>query len=285
MACQPALSQTLPSCRSLASDADGDGYGWENDSSCIITSTSLEKPTFTNLATGNPVELIRARWNPSDFDSLGGGTTVACGVRQFDGASYRAVSTTGYRFDPLSGTAPYHGNAIVFSPQQLTRTWTLDNGIYFGPTALSTSPWLEIIDLGPRTANAVRVWLTDNQYTLCRSVNPNRRFVPTGSANDDNVTGESNCDYSNASIYDGWGWDPVAGISCEPIDAGPTDNCDYSDAGMFDGWGWDATTGQSCEPIGTPSDTSEDPNCDYTNAAANQYWGWNPVTGMSCPPL
>lgn len=288
LAYQPVLSQTLPSCRSLASDVDGDGYGWENDSSCVITSTSLAKPTFTNLETGKPVDLIRARWNPSDFGY------VVCEVRQFDGTSYRIPTprtsglSIGYDFEPLPGTAPYNGNVIVFGTPNVTRTWTLDNGIYYGPSDLSTSPWLEIIDIdrsaygATTTANAVRVWLTDTQYTECFTPNPYARFAPTGSATDD---GEGNCDYSNASIYDGWGWNPVAGTSCEPVNAGPTDNCDYSNAGMFDGWGWDATTGQSCKPVGAPYDISEDPNCDYTNAPINQDWGWNPITGRSCPPL
>ena len=292
LAYQPVLSQTLPSCRALASDADGDGYGWENDNSCVITATSLAKPTFTNLETGNPVDLIRARWNPSDFvfSDDGDGVTVACTVRQFDGTSYRTPRTSGssigYRFEPLSSTTPYNGNAIVFGSPHVTRTWTLDNGIYYGPSDLSTSPWLEIIDIdhsaygGTATANAVRVWFTDNQYTECLTPNPFAGIAPTGSS-----AGEVNCDYSNASIYDGWGWDPVAGTSCEPIDAGPTDNCDYSNAGMFDGWGWNATTGQSCKPVGAPYDISEDPNCDYTNAPVNQGWGWNPITGRSCPPL
>ena len=55
-----------------------------------------------------------------------------------------------------------------------------------------------------------------------------------------------NCDYSNASIFQDWGWDPVASESCPPIESL---GCDYSQADIHDGWGWNAGTGMSCEPL------------------------------------
>jgi len=291
LACQPVLSQTLPSCRSLASDADGDGYGWENDNSCIVTSTSLASPTFTNLETGNPVDLIRASWNPSDFVNTTDG--VFCRRYEFDGARYRSIRTGYiplYVFQPLSQMPPHHGNVVV--TEGPTQTWTLENGIYFGPSDLAISPWVEIVYRQTPQGDRVRIWLTDETFSLCGTPNPYARLAPTGSPiqnNADTVSQTSsdsnNCDYSNATIYDGWGWDPVAGTSCEPIDASPTDNCDYSNAGVFDGWGWDATTGQSCEPILPTNDVTLDQDCDYTNGPANEGWGWNPVTRTSCSPL
>lgn len=50
----------------------------------------------------------------------------------------------------------------------------------------------------------------------------------------------SDCDYSNASIHGGWGWDPIALESCPPPGAQPG-ACLDSDG---DGWGWDGV--QSC---------------------------------------
>jgi hypothetical protein len=86
------------------------------------------------------------------------------------------------------------------------------------------------------------------------------------------------CDYSNADISNGWGWNAVTRQSCEPLTDIPTavDNCDYSNAAQFDGWGWDPVAGQSCAP---------QDNCDYSNAAISGGWGWNPVAAESCPPL
>jgi len=50
----------------------------------------------------------------------------------------------------------------------------------------------------------------------------------------------SDCDYSNALIHGGWGWDPVALESCPPRGVQPG-ACVDSDG---DGWGWDGV--QSC---------------------------------------
>lgn len=291
LACEPLIAQSLPSCRSIASDADGDGYGWENGNSCIVTNTTLVAPTFTNLETGNPVNLIRARWNQSDFVDF----DIACKRFQFDGATYKATDAeTLYIFQPLSQTAPNNGNVEI--NQLFTQTWTLDNGIYYGPSDLAISPWVEIIDHQTgvisggaiNTDNAVRVWLTNNTFARCRTTPYFGLFVPTGvpaqNATDTTLTSSvDNCDYSNAAIYDGWGWDAVSGTSCPPLDTS-ANNCDYSNAAMHNGWGWDAITGQSCAPVAS-TNTDTDQNCDYTNSLANNGWGWNPVTLLSCPPL
>ena len=104
---------------------------------------------------------------------------------------------------------------------------------------------------------------------------------------------DSSCDYSNAEAYDGWGWNPVTGESCPPLDSTeePGDNdmavtnadgCDYSEAAVYNGWGWNAELGQSCAPL---TETEVADNCDYSNASVSNGWGWNRVTLSSCPPL
>jgi len=73
---------------------------------------------------------------------------------------------------------------------------------------------------------------------------------------------------------DGWGWDGVK--SCLVM---PPDKCDYRDAAVNGGWGWNPATMQSCKPV---NDGNE---CIYSAADQNLGWGWNPVTQQSCPPV
>ena len=50
-------------CSSVAADPDGDGFGWENNQSCLVTTDSDSAPQFINRETGQPVALVRAIWN------------------------------------------------------------------------------------------------------------------------------------------------------------------------------------------------------------------------------
>jgi hypothetical protein len=69
--------------------------------------------------------------------------------------------------------------------------------------------------------------------------------------------------------------------------------CDYSNADVNGGWGWNQATLESCPPIietatpaePTPTEPEENGNCDYTDAALYDGWGWDPVTRTSCAPL
>lgn len=64
-------------------------------------------------------------------------------------------------------------------------------------------------------------------------------------------------------------------------------DCDYTDASEHNGYGWNNVTKQSCPPIGNdPSegDASQE-GCDYTNSDVNNGWGWNNALKESCPPL
>lgn len=78
----------------------------------------------------------------------------------------------------------------------------------------------------------------------------------------------TNCDYSNAAQYNGWGWDPIAMESCAPTNSAALDSCDYSNADLHDGWGWNAGTGQSCEPLTSTS------LCRDTDGDG---WGWDGI--------
>lgn len=99
------------------------------------------------------------------------------------------------------------------------------------------------------------------------------------------------CDYSNADVYGGWGWNASLGQSCEPLAVNTDlttrvdDNCNYSYASLHGGWGWNAETQESCPPVNAPVVSGTSDNCDYSNAALNGGWGWDPVARQSCEPV
>ena len=108
------------------------------------------------------------------------------------------------------------------------------------------------------------------------------------------------CDYTDAAIFAGWGWNAAAQESCPPLDsavaegayahdnsaplvAGQTDSvavgCDYSNAALSDGWGWNASAMTSCAPLAAANDVAgigENVNpdlvCEDTDGDG---WGWN----------
>jgi len=99
-------------------------------------------------------------------------------------------------------------------------------------------------------------------------------------------TGNIDCDYSNADVNDGWGWNPITLMSCAPGESETTGTCDYTDAALYDGWGWNSELAESCPPDTDNTDDVTPPagSCDYSDAMANGGWGWNTETGESCPP-
>lgn len=200
-----ADAEGLPTCVSNISDNDGDGYGWENDNTCIIDTSPIGPVSFTNLETGLKVNLARAYWNSNDLNK-----DVVCSAHSFDGIEYKRIdaSVTGYLFSPNSLTPPFVGEVSVvhsFDSRSVVFPWAVDNGRYIGPSDLGRSPWVEIV-VNVWDQSAVRIWFLDQTYTQCEAINPNEFFLPTGSPPD---VGE--CIDSDG---DGWGWDGVA--SCQP---------------------------------------------------------------------
>jgi len=113
-------STTLTSCRldelsTECIDTDGDGWGWDGQKSCLVSNGNTNNlpapqdlvesaPQFTNLETGNAVQLTRAYWDGlRDFD---GRRTCITGV--FDGSSYvdDQVVLLSYEYGPLGWSAP-----------------------------------------------------------------------------------------------------------------------------------------------------------------------------------
>ena len=119
----------------------------------------------------------------------------------------------------------------------------------------------------------------------------------TNDNNTDNGTGQDGCDYSNAILYNGWGWNSTTRESCPPRDSNQNDDnsddgnmadqggCDYSSASQHGGWGWNNTTRESCPPLGAIDDNSTPVGDDDTRPDDNSSslcvdtdgdgWGWD----------
>lgn len=107
----PSFAQNIPNCTSPSSDSDGDGYGWENNESCVVVST-------TNVTSGgrcedrggypwgwNPVTL-----EPCRLDSPSSNTTASSnsliGINVVGNWYCRAQITTSDFFEPTFNRAP-----------------------------------------------------------------------------------------------------------------------------------------------------------------------------------
>lgn len=198
---QSLFAQSYPACQSNISDSDGDGYGWENNATCIIDTGLLSPVSFTNLESGQSVRLVRAHWDVvNDF-----GKDVVCAAYAFDGTQYQRVddSITGYQFQAAS-SLPGSSDKVLVTHSARSRSlvypWAVVNGVYYGPGDLERSRWLEIVEYFEKLA--VRIWFLDETYTECSAVNPQDSFFPTGVTPD-----AGDCVDSDG---DGWGWDGVA---------------------------------------------------------------------------
>ena len=206
------LAHTVNVCASVASDTDGDGFGWERGQSCVISGQSEDTPEFTNQENGQPVVLTRAYWDSEDFDK-----EVACKEMYFDGSSYATIRNEArLAFGSLSTVVPFEGTLDLTQSYRSTVTadlsWALDNGVYTGPTGLGYSPWVEVIDINYNSgvnSQAVRVWTSDMAYTQCRSINPNDVFIPTGIPLSPTNEFYGEC-IDTGPQGDGWGWDGTA---------------------------------------------------------------------------
>lgn len=230
-------AQTTNACQSAASDADGDGFGWENGQSCRVTDRSIDTPEYINLQTGQPVDLFRAYWNAEDFYKQ-----IVCLDHYFDGSDYVSYSDLLLEPERLPLIAPFQSRVNI-SRRRISDTtsviWGLENGIFMGPTPLGLSPWLETVDItnadGSFASQEVRVWTSNFSYTSCRTPNPNDRFVPTGSPSPivDVFNGEC---IDTTPAGDGWGWNGTE--SCRVV----SENACIDTDPVGDGWGWDGVT-------------------------------------------
>ena len=99
----------LPACQSATSDSDGDGYGWENNASCLVTTTSASQPgpipsnsgqTNSGQTSSGLPACVSASSDP-DGDGFGWENNASCLV----GGSSSPVVPTPANNTPSSGPA------------------------------------------------------------------------------------------------------------------------------------------------------------------------------------
>jgi lysophospholipase L1-like esterase len=82
-----------PACISAESDPDGDGWGWENDRSCIVSTNSVEPEQ--NLRAGNGSGLPACQLSTSDPDGDGYGWENDSSCRVSGSTAAPAAETSG----------------------------------------------------------------------------------------------------------------------------------------------------------------------------------------------
>jgi len=201
--------------------------------------------TIISARTGDLIPgLKKAYWN---YNADLAGKSVECSDYLYDPSLFPSGE-----FFPLGGLTnhhfPYHftnsGNRLYYSESQLRNhnsSFLLENGVLQNPdddlyftNLLFASDYVQVV------GNATRFWINSSEYTECDGIKP------TGTA--PVVVDRNQCDYSNATQFNGWGWNPVTRQSCAPVTQPVPSNCDYSNAAVFNGWGWNPVTRQSCPP-------------------------------------
>ena len=161
------------------------------DSNSNIPGTDTDGlPAFTNLETGEPVELIRAFWTPGDFLDR----VIVCQWFEFDGANYIEVDEPASRQVALVHfpTGAYDFIRDGQAGRQIASgSWSINitTGVYRGLVNIGRTPWLEVIE---RTTDGiddsgVRFWILDSHFLACEgsplgTTDPARSsfFRPTG---------------------------------------------------------------------------------------------------------
>ena len=239
--------------------------------------------SIVNLETGQPVPLTKAYWNYNADIAV---KDIFCeayfweeGDEYFEGGYMPLAILVDYRFPrhfTNTGSRLFYWEQ--FPDDDSPQSFIVNNGVLSNGdggtlelSAIFNSEYVEV------SGNTTTFWSSSEEFTECSGM------APTGTA--PVVTDNNVCDYSSASRFNGWGWNPVTMESCPPIEESnttPADHCDYSSATSQGGWGWNPMTMQSCPPLDQPD--SSNSNCDYTDAARNDGWGWDPVAQASCSP-
>ncbi len=140
-------------CITTESDPDGDGFGWEQESSCLVTEASATVPTVFHPRTNEQLNVQRITWVEADFAdrSFSGcdGYLVDPDHEQDSCLSCGSEENTDYQhFADGNGRLVY---SFGESSLEAEFTWGVDiYGIYFGP--------LPITGFAEITADGIRQW-------------------------------------------------------------------------------------------------------------------------------
>jgi len=163
------------------------------------------------------------------------------------GRTYRLSFTAGENFTRTGGAV---GSVVVENGTDFTKY--LDRHDFSIPSVVG--PWIYYTEFYvPASDNNARVTFNlgdnfgANHQGLTGGLSIDSvRLVALNTGADQQVVA-SNCDYTNASLYGGWGWDAVARESCAPqgsMAVQPNQSQCIDPDG--DGWGWDGVA--SCIP-------------------------------------
>lgn len=218
-----------------------------------------ETPEIIRLDTGEPVEFVRAEF---DYNGDLKGKRINCGSFSWneESVSYRAVSRG-------NGSGRYYtfnhsyigGETISFTsaPDDLaekSRSAAIET---FLDSSLFNASFIEIVDAG------YNIWSGSSGlgFQGCRIIesfevtNP-QPFAPNRIV----LTANGSCDYSDADLYDGWGWNAATQQGCPP-----EKNPDYvADEENADGQVTDTST-PADQTIDVNNATSEDNATNGTN--------------------
>lgn len=154
-------NSTFASCFSTAADTDGDGYGWENNATCLVTgpaNTTAATTGNTVTSTSSPTPALPPINHPS-LGNQNGRPICITDSNAANGYSYENGQTcivvagvTASRYSPLIGQricAPWaeinYGNYVLQN-----NTWN-SNGVYF-------PNWSQCISLNGAPGNYMAQW-------------------------------------------------------------------------------------------------------------------------------
>ncbi len=184
-----SVAQEIPICTHQYHDADEDGFGWQNEASCLITSDSEPPPVFTNKSTGEPVTLVRPYWDGNTdianrtirCDRYDYQQTIGEYLRPVDEAvfntlpdiilTHQSISTL-RKYTPFVASdqdQEYYGwyalnrEGVQLLDDASLQTfamplWRTNDGLYESPELLQ-APYIEIVN--PQGVKAIRIWFNE----------------------------------------------------------------------------------------------------------------------------
>jgi len=183
-------AQSLPSCSDQAFDVDGDGFGWEINTSCIVDENTAPPPIVINQSTGSQVNLVRANW---DANADIAGRTIQCDRFDYDAQNGNYATPENDFSTPLSYTLthdsllPVQREGFYWNGENTSREnfnfsgwytlhnplndrglitnsppfWTVEDGLYVGQELLS-GRYIELVKT-PDNFDAIRIWYKEGE--------------------------------------------------------------------------------------------------------------------------
>ena len=102
---QPTPS-ALPSCASSASDPDGDGYGWENNATCLVDSRATPTPSTPSTPSTPGLPVCQSAASDPDGDGFGWEQNASCRISTTATPNTGSTNTGGTIFCESAASDP-----------------------------------------------------------------------------------------------------------------------------------------------------------------------------------